>query len=48
MPNRAEARFAKAALANATGRLPLLRLFLDSTHHFFTRQRHSILPSATV
>ena len=47
MPNRAEARFAKAALANATGRLPLLRLFLDSTH-FFTRQRHSILPSATV
>ncbi len=27
MPNRIEARSAKAALTNATGRLPLLRLF---------------------
>jgi len=27
MPNRTEARSAKAALTNATGRLPLLRLF---------------------
>ena len=27
MPNRTEARRAKAALKNATGRLPLLRLF---------------------
>ena len=27
MPNRTEARPAKAALTNATGRLPLLRLF---------------------
>ena len=27
MPNRPEARSAKAALTNATGRLPLLRLF---------------------
>jgi len=27
MPNRTEARAAKAALTNATGRLPLLRLF---------------------
>jgi hypothetical protein len=27
MPNRIEARPAKAALTNATGRLPLLRLF---------------------
>jgi hypothetical protein len=30
MPNRTEARPAKAALTNTTGRLPLLRL-LDST-----------------
>jgi hypothetical protein len=27
MPNRIEARSAKAALTHATGRLPLLRLF---------------------
>ena len=27
MPNRTEARPAKAAFPNATGRLPLLRLF---------------------
>jgi hypothetical protein len=27
MPNRTEARPAKAVLTNATGRLPLLRLF---------------------
>jgi len=27
MPNRIAARSAKAALTNATGRLPLLRLF---------------------
>ena len=27
MPNRTEARSAKAARTNATGRLPLLRLF---------------------
>ena len=27
MPNRIEARSAKAAFTNATGRLPLLRLF---------------------
>jgi hypothetical protein len=27
MPNRTEARPAKAELTNATGRLPLLRLF---------------------
>ena len=27
MPNRTEAHSAKAALTNATGRLPLLRLF---------------------
>ena len=27
MPNRTEARYAKAALTHATGRLPLLRLF---------------------
>jgi hypothetical protein len=27
MPNRTEARSAKAALTHATGRLPLLRLF---------------------
>ena len=27
MPNRTEARPAKAALTNATGRLPILRLF---------------------
>ena len=27
MPNRTEARSAKAAFTNATGRLPLLRLF---------------------
>ena len=27
MPNRIEAHSAKAALTNATGRLPLLRLF---------------------
>jgi len=27
MPNRTEARPAKAAFTNATGRLPLLRLF---------------------
>jgi len=36
MPNRIEARSAKAALTNATGRLPLLRLFstplIDNTH----------------
>jgi hypothetical protein len=31
MPNRIEARSAKAALTNATGRLPLLAPVLDST-----------------
>jgi hypothetical protein len=38
MPNRTEARPAKAALTNATGRLPLLRLFstpLIMLYHLF-------------
>ncbi len=33
MPNRIEARSAKAALTNATGRLPLLRLFSTPLIH---------------
>jgi hypothetical protein len=48
MPNRTEARPAKAALTNATGRLPLLRLFstpliitlIDRTKLTFTPASH--------
>ena len=44
MPNRTEARSAKAALTNATGRLPLLRLFstlliLPAVHYRSARHR---------
>jgi hypothetical protein len=39
MPNRTEARPAKAALTNATGRLPLLRLFSTPLIEGFERYR---------
>jgi len=42
MPNRIEARSAKAALTNATGRLPLLRLF--STPPMTATARHVDFP----
>jgi hypothetical protein len=50
MPNRIEARSAKAALTNATGRLPLLRLFstplVDRVRHCPFSPRESIRQSA--
>jgi hypothetical protein len=49
MPNRTEARPAKAELTNATGRLPLLRLFstpLTTLGHTF--QRHTGAPGDPV
>ena len=50
MPNRTEARPAKAALTTATGRLPLLRLFstpltMLSEHSFSTRPVRQTRPS---
>jgi hypothetical protein len=38
MPNRIEARSAKAALTNATGRLPLQRLFSTPLINFGENQ----------
>jgi hypothetical protein len=42
MPNRIEARSAKAALTNATGRLPLLRLFSTPLMDPITRSKRVI------
>ena len=42
MPNRIEARSAKAALTNATGRLPLLRLFSTPLREASDKARMSL------
>jgi len=41
MPNRTEAHSAKAALTNATGRLPLLRLIVTQGLRFSGEDFHS-------
>jgi hypothetical protein len=45
MPNRIEARSAKAALTHATGRLPLLRLFSTPLVDVWVERLHLRVPA---